>query len=234
MNTVSQPTLISLFLTRPAALAGVLFVTGVMACTQQRKAPPATETQPAEPVVKTTNHVFSNAELIARGEELVRLGGCGDCHTPMQFDPNLGMPVPQTHLALSGHPEGAPKPSAKPGATDQAVIGPTFTSFTAPFGTVYASNLTPDPETGLGNWTLEDFIATMREGRHQGKGRIVLPPMPWQNLSQQPQVNLEAMFAYLQSIKPIKNRVPEPEVPPEAIAAIAKSYELARAAVAKH
>ncbi len=73
----------------------------------------------------------------------------------------------------------------------------------------------------------------MREGRHQGKGRVLLPPMPWQNLSQQPQANLEAIFAYLQSIKPIKNRIPQPEVPEEAISAIAKGYELARAAEAK-
>lgn len=233
MNTVSHTTLIARFFSLPVALIGVLFFSGVIACAQQRNSPPATETHPAAPVVKTTNHVFSRAELITRGEELVRLGGCGDCHTPMVFDPNLGMPVPQAHLALSGHPEGAPKPSAKPGATDQAVIGPTFTSFTAPFGTVYAANLTPDPDTGIGDWTLEDFIATTREGRHQGKGRILLPPMPWQNLSQQPRANLEAMFEYLQSLKPIKNRVPEPEIPKAAIDAIAKSYELARAAEAQ-
>lgn len=216
-----------------ALLALALCAAGVVACAEQRKAPPSTEVKAALPAPNAPSQVFSKAELIARGEELVRLGGCGDCHTPMLFDPKLGMPVPQAHLALSGHPEGAPKPSAKPGATDQAVIGPTFTSFTAPFGTVYAANLTPDSDTGLGDWTLEDFIASMRQGRHQGNGRILLPPMPWQNLSQQPRANLEAMFAYLQSIKPIKNKVPQPEVPQEAINAIAKSYELARNAEAK-
>lgn len=212
-----------------AALVGALFITGTFACAERGKPLPSAESRSA-PAAQAPSHVFSRAELVARGEELVRLGGCGDCHTPMVFDPKLGMPVPQAHLALSGHPEGAPKPSAKPGATDQAVIGPTFTSFAAPFGTVYAANLTPDPDTGLGRWTLEDFINTMRHGRHQGNGRVLLPPMPWQNLSQQPQANLEAMFAYLQSVKPVKNRVPQPEVPEVAIAAIAKGYELARAA----
>lgn len=226
----SKPLIARIF-AHPAVLVGVLSVAGVFACAEQRKAPPSSEVGPGT-AAKAPSHVFSHAELVARGEELVRLGGCGDCHTPMVFDAKLGMPVPQTQLALSGHPEGAPKPSAKPGATDQAVIGPTFTSFAAQFGTVYAANLTPDPDTGLGSWTLEDFINTMRQGRHQGNGRILLPPMPWQNLSQQPQANLEAMFAYLQSVKPIKNRVPRPEVPEEAINAIAKGYELARAAEA--
>ena len=70
--------------------------------------------------------------------------------------------------------------------------GATFTSFKLPFGVVYSANLTPDPETGLGRWSEADFIAAMRSGHHQGKGRAILPPMPWQNLSQQPESSLQA------------------------------------------
>ena len=169
----------------------------------------------------------AQAELVARGEQLVKLGGCGDCHTPMRFDAKLGMPVPVKERMFSGHPEGAPEPKNAPGAGDQAVINATFTSFRLPFGTVYSANLTPDRQTGLGAWTADDFVKTMRTGHRKGTGRAVLPPMPWQNLSQTPQADLAAMFAYLQSIPAVKNRVPVPDVPPAVVDGFAKSYAVA-------
>ena len=61
-----------------------------------------------------------------------------------------------------------------------AQIGATNTAFAGPWGVSFTANLTPDKETGLGKWTEEMFIATMRTGRHQGKGRPILPPMPVQ------------------------------------------------------
>lgn len=160
------------------------------------------------------------AELVARGEQLVRLGACRDCHTPMKVDKDLGMPVPDFTRHLSGHPAGAPEPAGQPGAGDQAVIGPTFTSFRLPFGVVYSANLTPDMETGLGTWKVGDFIATMRTGHKKGTGRTLLPPMPWENLQPAPEADLSAMFAYLQSLPPVSNKVPVPQIPAEVIAKI--------------
>jgi hypothetical protein len=168
-----------------------------------------------------------DAAWIARGAQLVGLGGCGDCHTPMHFDPALGMPVKSMDRMLSGHPVGAPEPTSEPGKGDQAVIGATFTSFRLPFGVVYAANLTPDKATGLGSWTRAQFIATMRTGHEKGTGRPVLPPMPWQNLAAASDDDLSAMFAYLQSVPAIANKVPAPNVPPPVFDAIAKSYEAA-------
>jgi len=162
---------------------------------------------------------------VARGEQLVKMGGCNDCHTPQKFDPNLGMPVPDWSRMLSGHPTGAPDPEAKPGQTDQAVIGPTFTSFKLGFGTIYSRNLTPDRETGLGAWTEAQFIQTMRTGHRQGTGRVLLPPMPWMNLAKASDDDLGAIYAYLQSIPAVSNRVPDPKVPAEAIAGIESSYQ---------
>jgi hypothetical protein len=169
----------------------------------------------------------AHAELVREGETLVKLGGCGDCHTPVHFDEKLGAPVPIPGRMLSGHPVGAPDPSGDPARGDQAVIGPTFTSFKLPFGVVYSANLTPDRESGLGKWSEAEFIATMRSGHHQGTGRPVLPPMPWQNLAQQPDENLRAVFAYLQSIPPVSNRVPAATVPDAVVASIDKSYAAA-------
>jgi mono/diheme cytochrome c family protein len=181
-------------------------------------AAPAAPVQPA---------ALSGDALVARGGQLVNMGGCGDCHTPMRFEPALGMPVPNRALMLSGHPQGGPEPASQPGKGDQAVIGATFTSFRLPFGVVYSANLTPDKETGLGKWTAEQFIATMRTGHEKGTGRQLLPPMPWQNLSTASDDDLKAIFAFLQSIPAVKNKVPAPNVPAEVIEQIAKSYEAA-------
>jgi mono/diheme cytochrome c family protein len=161
---------------------------------------------------------------VARGKQLVDMGGCADCHTPKAFDPTLGMPVPDRTRYLSGHPEGAPDPQAQPGQTDMAVIGPTFTSFKTGFGVVYARNLTPDKDTGLGAWTEAQFIQTMRTGHRQGTGRVLLPPMPWMNLAHSSDEDLSAIYAYLQSLPPVHNAVPDPKVPAPAISAIEASY----------
>lgn len=167
-------------------------------------------------------------ELRQRGKDLVALGGCNHCHTPMYFDAKVGMPVPDATKTLAGHPEGAGDPQATPGKEDQAVIGPTFTSFRAPFGVVYAANLTPDA-TGLGDWTEREFIATMRTGHRKGTGRILLPPMPWENLRGMSDDELRAIFLYLRSLPPVKNVVPPPQVAPETIRAIDESFAKAGA-----
>jgi hypothetical protein len=157
---------------------------------------------------------------------LVTIGGCNDCHTPMKFDPELGMPVPDMSRMLSGHPEGAPDPASKLVGHDAGIIGPTFTSFLTPFGVVHPANLTPDPDTGLGNWTEEMFVRAVRTGRHMGgSGRPILPPMPWANLAQQSDEDLKAVFAYLRSIPAIRNDVPAPQVPDQVMNAIAAGYD---------
>ena len=152
------------------------------------------------------------AAQIARGEYLVEIMGCHDCHTPMKLGPNG--PEQDRSRALSGHPENAPEPKnadLPPGYL--AMIGATFTSFKGPWGTSYTRNLTPDKETGLGDWTVEEFIATMKTGRERGKGRPVLPPMPVQNLKALSDTDIRALFAYLQSLPAIKNRTPQPVEP---------------------
>jgi cytochrome c553 len=154
----------------------------------------------------------TNSEQIARGKYLVDIMGCHDCHTPMKLGPNG--PEWDMSRALSGHPQDAPKlPPANLPAGYMAAIGGTFTSFSGPWGTSFTRNLTPDKETGLGDWTVEEFIATMKTGRERGKGRPVLPPMPVQNLRALSDTDIRALFAYLQSLPPIKNQTPQPVEP---------------------
>jgi hypothetical protein len=184
--------------------------------------PPGTQPPPAEPPAAKKSYAPA---LVKRGAYLVQLGGCHDCHTPVKLDPELNMPLPDLSRALSGHPEGAPDPAGAYVKPDIGVIGPTFTSFAVPFGVVYSANITSDPTTGIGAWTEEAFVKSMRTGKRGGAGRPILPPMPWVNLAGATDEDLRAMFAFLQSTTPIKNAVPRPKVPPEAMQGIAASYE---------
>ena len=155
------------------------------------------------------------AAMIQRGEYLVNFGSCHDCHTPWTLGPKG--PEPDMSRALTGHPEGMEMPAAP-----QLAAGPwvtiaagTMTAWAGPWGVSFPRNLTPDRETGLGEWTEENFIQTMRTGRRMGKGRPLLPPMPYQSLAALTDDDLRAIFAYLQSLPPVRNRVPEPIDPPE-------------------
>jgi len=166
------------------------------------------------------------SDPVAVGRHLVSMGGCNDCHTPMKFDPEIGMPVPDMSRLLSGHPQGAPDPASTLSGHDIGAIGPTFTSFRVPFGVVYSFNLTPDRDTGLGGWTEEMFVKAMRTGRHMGgNGRPILPPMPWMNVARQSDSDLKAIFAYLRTVPAIHNDVPAPKVPDAAMAALAAAYD---------
>ncbi len=164
----------------------------------------------AKPEAKASNTL----KQVARGKYLVDIMGCHDCHTPMKMGPKG--PEWDMTRALSGHPEEMVMPPAPPAAGPWvASIGATFTAFASPAGTVFTRNLTPDKETGLGDWTVEEFIATMKTGRERGKGRPVMPPMPVQNLAALTDSDIRALFAYLQSIPAIKNRTPQPIEPGE-------------------
>jgi hypothetical protein len=77
----------------------------------------------------------------------------------------------------------------------------------------------------LGEWNENLFIQTMRNGRHLGGGRPILPPMPWLSVRQQSDADLRAMFAYLQSLPPIHNAVPPPEVATDTFDRLTRSYD---------
>ncbi len=152
-------------------------------------------------------------DRVAHGEYLVRTGGCHDCHTPWAMGDNG--PEPDMTRALMGHP-------AEIEATDPPGLAPpwlgsasaTVTSWSGPWGRSYTANLTPDKATGIGNWTEQQFIDTIRNGRHLGNGRPLLPPMPWPAFRHFADADLAAMFAYLQTIPAIVNKVPPPVVAP--------------------
>jgi len=83
------------------------------------------------------------------------------------------------------------------------------TAFAGPWGVTYAPNLTPDEESGIGIWTDEMFTNALRHGKKYGTGRDLRPPMPWSAYANATDEDLRAMFAYLKSIRPIVNHVPD-------------------------
>ncbi len=152
-------------------------------------------------------------DRVARGEYLVHLASCDDCHTTKKMGPNG--PEPDMSRRLSGHPQEMvmpPAPQLPPGPWTATVAG-TLTAWSGPWGVSFTQNLTPDAETGLGKWTEEEFLAALQTGRHQGRGRQILPPMPWQAYSTLPEEDLKAIWAFLRTLPPIHNRVPDPIAP---------------------
>ncbi|HEY7481330.1 MAG TPA: c-type cytochrome [Gemmatimonadales bacterium] len=149
-----------------------------------------------------------------RGRYLVTLGGCNDCHTPKLLRPTG--PVPDSSRFLSGHPADSKIPPVPTGVLSPegwgALVSPGLTAWAGPWGVSFTANLTPDA-TGLASWTAEQFIQTMRTGKHLGTGRQILPPMPWYDIGQLTDEDLRAVFAYLRTVKPVQNAVPAP-LPP--------------------
>lgn len=180
---------------------------------------PAQPAQPAKPAEAPAAKTGSAAQ-IKRGEYLVTIAGCHDCHTPMKMTP-LGL-MPDFERSLMGHPPEAPDPTGTPGKSDLALTGSDLTSWKMPYGLVYSRNLTPH-KSGLGEWTEAQFIKSLREGRHQGEGRPLLAPMPWPSTAAMTEEDLKALYAYLRTIKPINNTVPDPKVPPPVIDQFAKN-----------
>lgn len=145
---------------------------------------------------------------VDRGKYLVAYGGCIDCHTPRKMTENG--PMPDMSRFMAGHPEDAklPPPDLKPGPWSAATAG--MTAWAGPWGVSYASNLTPDQNTGLGIWTEDMFLKAMKTGKHMGYGRAILPPMPWQAVASLNDEDIKAIYAYLRTIAAVRNQVPQP------------------------
>lgn len=148
-----------------------------------------------------------------RGKELVIEGNCDYCHTPL-IETEEG-PVPDMKRRLSGHPQDAEIPKLPDAEIDSPewieFLGTLDTTeWAGPSGIVFSKNITPDPETGIGKWTEEIFIETMRSGKHIDLRRGILPPMPWEDYGKLSDDDLKAVFAYLMTLPPVRNAVPKP------------------------
>jgi mono/diheme cytochrome c family protein len=153
------------------------------------------------------------AARVERGRYLVASIGCADCHAPKTL--GADGPEPDMTRFLSGHPESdrMPAPPQLPNGPWMAVASANLTAWSGPWGVSYAINLTPDANTGIGSWSEGTFVKAIRTGRHMGVARPILPPMPWTAFRNLTEDDLRAIFAYLRTIPPVHNRVPEPIEP---------------------
>ena len=154
-------------------------------------------------------------QLAQRGDYLVTIMGCHDCHSPKSISPEGSNLIPE--LLLSGYQANNPSTNPDPGCIKGGwvLITMDLTTAAGPWGISYSANLTSD-QSGIGNWTLDNFKRALKEGKYKGleNSRPLLPPMPWTNFTNIRDEDIEAIFAYLQSTKPVVNVVPQ-AVPPD-------------------
>ncbi len=140
-------------------------------------------------VLAPPSHAADDAQ-IARGKYLVTVSGCNDCHTPGYFF-------------------GKPDMSRFLGGSDVGFEIPGLGVFVGP-------NITPDKATGIGSWTPEQIVAAIQAGQRPD-GRILAPIMPWHAFANLTADDAMAITAFLQSLKPISNKVPGPFKPEEKV-----------------
>src|ERR1700728_1882878 len=73
-----------------------------------------------------------------------------------------------------------------------------------PFGTLYTSNITPDPETGIGKWSSDQFYGTMHAGRFPDGG-LLYPAMPFASYTKITRADSDAIFAFMQSVPAVQH-----------------------------
>jgi mono/diheme cytochrome c family protein len=121
------------------------------------------------------------AALVKRGAYLINGPvACANCHTPRAPDFSL---LP--NMSFAG---------------GLRILDPNFD--------VYTANITPDRETGIGTWTDEQIITAIREGKSR-EGKIIFPPMPVPTYNSMSDDDVKAIVAYLHTIKPVHNEVPQ-------------------------
>lgn len=170
---------------------------GYLSCKQE-----APKEIPAEDII-------TEEDLVQRGEYLVTVMGCADCHTPKKMS-ETG-PVFDMERYMMGYDSSQPMPETP----DNVPLGPwilfngDLTAAVGPWGTSFAGNLTPH-ETGIGTWTVEQFSKAIREGKYKGldNSRPIMPPMPVEGFKHLTDQDLESIFLFLKTIDPIDNVVP--------------------------
>lgn len=76
-----------------------------------------------------------------------------------------------------------------------------------PFGTVYGTNVTPDPETGIGRWSEAEFSRALREGVNRD-GRHLYPAFPYDHFTKTTDEDMRALYAFIMTREPVRAQTP--------------------------
>lgn len=128
-----------------------------------------------------------NRHIVERGEYMVELLGCGSCHTngALIGDPDMERPLAGSRTGIA---YTSPMDNAKPGV-------------------IYPANITPEHETGIGDWTDNQIADAIRAGQGRHASRRI-SWMPWPGYAKMSDDDVDAIVAYLRSIKPVRHEVP--------------------------
>lgn len=152
---------------------------------------------------------MSKEDSLDYGKYLVTTMGCNDCHSPKKMEENK--PVIISDLMLSGYPSDRKIVKFNDQMIKEGFVMfyPDFTAAAGPWGVSFAANISSD-QTGIGNWTEEQFKKSLTQGKYKGidNSRMLMPPMPWENFVNLKDTDVHAIFSYLKSIKPVNNVVP--------------------------
>jgi mono/diheme cytochrome c family protein len=174
---------------RPGGIGTLLAVCALLAtssCTREEESepqiqPPAAQTQDRAPASQQSAAALADPARIEHGRYIVEtIGGCGNCHTPHLPDGSL-----DESMALAGA---------------FVIEEPVFKA--------YARNITPDMETGIGSWSEDDIVKAVREAVRPD-GRVLGPPMSFHYYNKISDNDAYAIAAYLKTVRPIRNVVPE-------------------------
>lgn len=123
----------------------------------------------------------ADSDLLERGEYLAHIMDCGGCHTP-------GI--------LKGEPDH-----------DRYLAGSRIGFHVPGHGVAYPPNLTPDPDTGLAEWSVEDIMRAVRRGERPDGSRVA-PPMPWPAYSHLTDEDARALATFIKSLPPVEHDTP--------------------------
>jgi mono/diheme cytochrome c family protein len=154
------------------------------------------------------------ADIVKRGAYLVEIMGCNDCHSPKRMGTQGPEVIPETKLSGYQANRQLGKVEKEAIKNGWALFNSDLTVGVGPWGATFAANITSD-ETGIGNWTEEQFKRALTQGKYKGleTSRMLLPPMPWVNYMHMADDDIHAVFQYLKSTKPVQNVVPAPITP---------------------
>jgi mono/diheme cytochrome c family protein len=130
----------------------------------------------------------STPQRLARGEYLVHITACMECHAPHQWTAH-DAPIPPNMVAA----------------------GQDMTMLKGLPGRIIAPNISPDPETGAGNWTDDQLARAIREGIGHD-GRALFPIMPYQDFRAMSDEDLASIIVYLRSLPPVRQQQPQTEI----------------------
>jgi len=140
-------------------------------------------------------------DTLEHGKYIATIAGCTDCHTPLKAEFQDPTKLTLEQLKIIAFNAGAAADESKLLAGGRAFdLGP--------IGVLFTRNLTPDKETGLGNWTDEQVKLAVKTGV-KNDGTVLFPVMPYHVYNGMADADLDAVIAYLRSIQAVRDQIPE-------------------------